>query len=126
MSGHPTAASNCDNTSCKDLREVTVTRSRLIRRVEISVSFIIQPLSREGARLSLSSHVELSMNTKDSDEEFIVTVILIVADFDRSVSFYRDILGATVLRKGEPTLVRLANIGSPSTSAADQLMISRR
>jgi len=66
------------------------------------------------------------MNTKDSDEEFIVTVTLIVADFDRSVSFYRDILGATVLRKGEPTLLRLANIGSPSTSAADQLMISRR
>jgi catechol 2,3-dioxygenase-like lactoylglutathione lyase family enzyme len=37
------------------------------------------------------------MNPKDSDEEFIVTVTLIVADIARSVGFYRDILGATVL-----------------------------
>jgi hypothetical protein len=35
----PTAASNFDNTSCKDLREVTVTRSTLIRLVEMNVSF---------------------------------------------------------------------------------------
>ena len=42
------------------------------------------------------------MKTKDSDPEFIVTVTLIVADISRSVSFYRDVLGATVLREGEP------------------------
>ncbi len=50
------------------------------------------------------------MNRKDSDEEFIVTVTLIVADIARSVAFYRDVLGATVLREGEPTLLRLKNI----------------
>ncbi len=43
------------------------------------------------------------MKTKDSDPEFIVTVTLIVA-------VYRDVLGATVLREGEPTFLRLKNI----------------
>jgi catechol 2,3-dioxygenase-like lactoylglutathione lyase family enzyme len=50
------------------------------------------------------------MKTKDPDAEFIVTVTLIVADIARSVAFYRDVLGATVLREGEPTLLRLKNI----------------
>ena len=50
------------------------------------------------------------MKTKDSEPEFIVTVTLIVADIARSVAFYRDVLGATVLREGEPTLLRLKNI----------------
>jgi catechol 2,3-dioxygenase-like lactoylglutathione lyase family enzyme len=50
------------------------------------------------------------MNTKDSDEKFIVTVTLIVSDIARSAAFYRDVLGATVLREGEPTFLRLANI----------------
>jgi lactoylglutathione lyase len=50
------------------------------------------------------------MKVNDSNAEFIVTVTLIVADIARSVSFYRDVLGATVLREGEPTLLRLANI----------------
>src|SRR6516162_5891163 len=50
------------------------------------------------------------MKTKDSDTEFIVTVTLIVADIARSVAFYRDVLEATVLREGKPTLLRLANI----------------
>jgi len=51
-----------------------------------------------------------NMNTKGSDERFIVTVTLIAGDIARSVTFYRDVLGATVLREGEPTLLRLANI----------------
>ena len=50
------------------------------------------------------------MNTKDSETEFIVTETLIVADIARSVAFYRDVLGATVLREGEPTFLRLENI----------------
>ena len=50
------------------------------------------------------------MKTKDSDTKFIVTVTLIVADIARSVAFYRDVLEATVLREGKPTLLRLANI----------------
>ena len=48
------------------------------------------------------------MKTKES--EFIATETLIVADIARSVAFYRDVLGATVLREGEPTLLRLKNI----------------
>jgi len=50
------------------------------------------------------------MQTKDSDLEFIATETLIVADIARSVAFYRDVLGATVLREGEPTFLRLKNI----------------
>jgi len=50
------------------------------------------------------------MNTKATDEKFIVTVTLIASDIARSVAFYRDVLGATVLREGEPTLLLFANI----------------
>jgi catechol 2,3-dioxygenase-like lactoylglutathione lyase family enzyme len=42
--------------------------------------------------------------------EFVVTATLIVTDVDRSVAFYRDVLGADVLRLGEPTFLRLANL----------------
>ena len=52
----------------------------------------------------------LGMKTNDSEPEFIVTVTLIVADIARSVSFYRDVLGATALREGAPTFLRLANV----------------
>jgi catechol 2,3-dioxygenase-like lactoylglutathione lyase family enzyme len=41
---------------------------------------------------------------------FVVTNTLIVEDIRRSVAFYRDVLGATVLRDGEPTFLRLGNI----------------
>jgi len=50
------------------------------------------------------------MKTKDSDTKFILTVTLIFAEIARSVAFYRDVLEATVLREGKPTLLRLANI----------------
>jgi hypothetical protein len=43
-----------------------------------------------------------------SDQALIeVTNNLIVRDVQRSVAFYRDVLGATVLREGEPTFLRL-------------------
>jgi len=42
--------------------------------------------------------------------KFVVTNTLIVGDIKRSVAFYRDVLGATVLREGEPVLLRLGNI----------------
>jgi lactoylglutathione lyase len=42
--------------------------------------------------------------------KFVVTNTLIVRDVQRSVAFYRDVLGATVLREGEPTFLRLGNI----------------
>ena len=46
------------------------------------------------------------MKVKNSEPEFIVTVTLIVAD----MAFYRDVLGSTVLREGEPVFLRLQNI----------------
>jgi lactoylglutathione lyase len=42
--------------------------------------------------------------------KFVVTNTLIVRDIARSVAFYRDVLGATVLREGEPVFLRLGNI----------------
>ena len=39
-----------------------------------------------------------------------MTSTLIVRDIPRSVAFYRDVFGATVLREGEPTFLRLGNI----------------
>ena len=47
---------------------------------------------------------------QSAELKFVVTNTLIVADIRRSVAFYRDILGATVLREGQPTFLRLANI----------------
>jgi lactoylglutathione lyase len=53
----------------------------------------------------------MSIGTDQStDLKFVVTNTLIVRDIQRSVAFYRDVLGATVLREGEPTLLRLGNI----------------
>jgi lactoylglutathione lyase len=45
-----------------------------------------------------------------ADLKFVVTNTIIAQDIKRSVAFYRDVLGATVLRDGEPTFLRLANI----------------
>ena len=42
-------------------------------------------------------------------EGFIVTHFLTVADVQRSVDFYQRVLGATVLRSGEPAFLQIAN-----------------
>ena len=42
--------------------------------------------------------------------QFVVTATLIVADVGRSTAFYRDVLGAEVLRTGEPTFLHFGNI----------------
>jgi lactoylglutathione lyase len=47
---------------------------------------------------------------QNAELKFVVTNTLIVRDIKRSVAFYRDVLGATVLREGEPTFLRLGNI----------------
>jgi lactoylglutathione lyase len=53
----------------------------------------------------------MSIRADQSTElKLLVTNTLIVRDIRRSVAFYRDVLGATVLREGEPTLLRLGNI----------------
>jgi len=45
-----------------------------------------------------------------SQPEFVVTVTIIAGDIARSVAFYRDVLGASVLREGEPVFLRLRNV----------------
>ena len=47
---------------------------------------------------------------QDAELKFVVTNTIIVRDIERSAAFYRDVLGATVLRQGAPTLLRLGNI----------------
>ena len=47
---------------------------------------------------------------ESAELKFVVTNTLIVLYIRRSVAFYRDVLGATVLREGEPTFLRLGNI----------------
>jgi lactoylglutathione lyase len=42
--------------------------------------------------------------------DFVATATLIVEDIGRSTNFYRDVLGAEVLREGEPTFLRLGNL----------------
>jgi lactoylglutathione lyase len=51
-----------------------------------------------------------SQSDAGTELKFVVTNTLIVRDIRRSVAFYRDVLGATVLREGEPTFLRLGNI----------------
>ena len=52
----------------------------------------------------------MSRSDQPAELKFVVTNTLIVGDIKRSVAFYRDVLGATVLREGAPTLLRLGNI----------------
>ncbi|MGA7919486.1 MAG: VOC family protein [Candidatus Acidiferrales bacterium] len=52
----------------------------------------------------------MSRPDQSTELKFVITNILIVGDIQRSVAFYRDVLGATVLREGEPTFLRLGNI----------------
>jgi lactoylglutathione lyase len=60
----------------------------------------------------ISERKGTSMARPDQRAElkFVVTNTLIVEDIYRSLAFYRDVLGATVLREGEPTFLRLGNI----------------
>lgn len=47
---------------------------------------------------------------QSAELKFVVTNTLIVRDIQRSVTFYRNVLGAIVLREGEPTFLRLGNV----------------
>jgi lactoylglutathione lyase len=51
----------------------------------------------------------MSPANQSNELKFVVTNTLIVEDIPRSVAFYRDVLGATVLRTGAPTFLRLGN-----------------
>jgi catechol 2,3-dioxygenase-like lactoylglutathione lyase family enzyme len=70
-------------------------------------------------------------STDKDDRAFVVTVTLIVADIARSVAFYRDVLGATVLREGEPTFLRFGNVwltinlgGGPPTDDKPEVTVT--
>ena len=52
----------------------------------------------------------ISQSDPNVELKFAVTNTIIVQDIRRSVAFYRDVLGATVLREGEPTFLKLGNI----------------
>ena len=52
----------------------------------------------------------MSRPDESAELKLVVTNTLIVVDIQRSVTFYRDVLGAKVLREGQPTLLRLGNI----------------
>jgi lactoylglutathione lyase len=54
--------------------------------------------------------MSISRPDQGAELKFVVTNTLIVANIQRSVAFYRDVLGATMLRAGEPTFLRLGNI----------------
>jgi lactoylglutathione lyase len=51
-----------------------------------------------------------SQSDANTELKFVVANTLIARDIRRSVAFYCDVLGATVLREGEPTFLRLGNI----------------
>jgi lactoylglutathione lyase len=50
------------------------------------------------------------LRPQSAELKFVVTNTLIVRNIERSVAFYRDVVGAKVLREGEPTFLRLGNI----------------
>jgi lactoylglutathione lyase len=52
----------------------------------------------------------MSRSDQSAELKLVATNTLIVRDIQRSVAFYRDVLGATVLRDGHPTFLRLGNI----------------
>lgn len=52
----------------------------------------------------------MSQSDPNTELKFVVTNTLIVRDIQRSVTFYRNVLGAELLREGEPALLRLGNI----------------
>jgi lactoylglutathione lyase len=70
-------------------------------------------LTRGGALVPWKTEIggrEVAAKTAQDDRDVVVTVTIIVADLARSVAFYRDVLGATVLREGEPTFLRFENV----------------
>jgi len=52
----------------------------------------------------------MSQSDQNAELKLVVTNTLIVRDVQSSVAFYRNVLGATVLREGEPTFLRLGNV----------------
>ena len=73
-----------------------------MRRHKSSKTLRASPLEEEVVMMSRSE--------QSAELKLVVTNTLIVRDIQSSVAFYRDVLGATVLREGEPTFLRLGNV----------------
>jgi lactoylglutathione lyase len=73
-----------------------------LRAIKSSKTLRACPLEEQG--------VMMSQSDQNPELKLVVTNTLIVRDIQSSVAFYRDVLGATVLRKGEPTFLRLGNV----------------
>jgi lactoylglutathione lyase len=58
--------------------------------------------------------------------KLVVTNTLIVRDIPRSVQFYRDVLGAKVVREGEPTFLQFGNIWLTINGVAARLTTNRK
>jgi lactoylglutathione lyase len=52
----------------------------------------------------------MSRSDQSAELKFVVTNTLIVADIQRSVALYSNVLGPAVLREGQPTFLQLGNI----------------
>jgi lactoylglutathione lyase len=52
----------------------------------------------------------MSRSDQSAELKLVVTNTVIVTEIERSVAFYRDVLGGTVLREGQPTFLRLGNM----------------
>jgi lactoylglutathione lyase len=73
-----------------------------LRAIKSSKTLRASPLEEQGGMMSQSD--------QNAELKLVVTNTLIVRDIQSSVAFYRDVLGATVLREGEPTFLRLGNV----------------
>src|SRR5258705_6246454 len=60
--------------------------------------------------LARMSRGQLHMTRTDWSTELKFVVTTTLENIKRSVAFYRDVLGATVIREGAPTFLRLGNI----------------
>jgi lactoylglutathione lyase len=73
-----------------------------LRAIKSSKTLRASPLEEQGVMMSRSD--------QSAELKLVVTNTVIVRDIQNSVAFYRDVLGATVLREGEPTFLRLGNV----------------
>src|SRR5258706_6162779 len=70
--------------------------------------------NRRGSATQEQQEREEIMNTREDyhlppKEGFVLTHFLTVADVKRSAEFYVRILGGTVVRSGEPSIIQIAN-----------------
>src|SRR5260370_29870125 len=89
---------SCDNSRTRVVRYAFIARRR---------SKIHQPKKNQREEEeTMSNREDYQLPPK---EGFVLTHFLTVADVNRSAEFYVRILGGTVVRSGEPTIIQIAN-----------------